>query len=355
MPSFLQGLGLLANVAGGALEGYGLDKRRRVEEALEAAKEKRDKEAADLMRRVQEQSLATSQQAQRLGAYGAGFRPQAALKAAMTKNWTPALPGIPSLPKDMSLAQTEQDFDTLPTLDVQGNRLVQDPTQTPDAIEQRNKRMEWEWGRDAAIAAAALKAKGDAEESEKERRNRIRIAEIQAGGRDTVKPPPAAVRREVSSHVAVRTLAKKALAALDANPSAVGFMKGVGMSPLAAEVTNRKFFGATDANVMTRNLLSDLSSIRVQERSGAAVPAAESWRFKGFTPEIGKDFQFNRRAIEEMIARADEGIAAANDEFSGFFAKHLSGSITPEQTLWDAAVQKHGEERVRREFGPRPQ
>lgn len=187
MPSFLEGLGLLTRTAAGALEGYGLDKRRRVEEALEAAKEKRDAEAADLMRRVQEQSLATSITNQDLAAAAAGFRAPKALKAAIAKNLTPDLTrtagfgGVPSLPFDAPSA-AEQMQDDLPTITVRGQQLVLDPTQTPTAITQRNKRTEWELQRDANIAAAALKAKEDAKESEKERRNRIRIAEIQAGG-----------------------------------------------------------------------------------------------------------------------------------------------------------------------------
>lgn len=138
------------------------------------------------------------------------------------------------------------------------------------------------------------------------------------------KPPTANVQQEYFSHRTLRDAAKKALAALDANPDAVGMMKGIGMA-LPGTPTNRKALGAEDEKIRTRNILSDIGSLKIRERSGAAVTAAEAPRFKPFVPTIGGDYQFNRRALLELIARAEDTMNAADDEYGGFFSARHGG------------------------------
>lgn len=107
-----------------------------------------------------------------------------------------------------------------------------------------------------------------------------------ASGRTT-----AAVRAQVASNRAQLSVIDEALAELEKYPDAVG------LSRMAGEAINQR---VDPRGIAARQALSNVGSLRVHDRSGAAVTASEFPRLRPFIPNVSDTYQKNKSNLEAM-------------------------------------------------------
>ena len=119
---------------------------------------------------------------------------------------------------------------------------------------------------------------------------------LAAGGE--LKPVPVHAQKAITGAASTLGQLDKAIAALKANPDAVGIK---GLTPDLA--LNRVDPEGIDA----RAGLADIGSLKLHERSGAAVTASETPRLKPFIPSITDNYETALKKLERMREiQADE-------------------------------------------------
>lgn len=166
----------------------------------------------------------------------------------------------------------------------------------------------------------------------------------------------AALRTAIANNRTQIASIDAAIAELDANPEAVGLKRGLTAVPGMAkigEIANQKM---DPDGISARNKLGNVSSVVIQDRSGAAVSGKE-WERLGFVPDQAYDYDANRKKLLDMKAFAELKTREMEDAAGGSAAASTAnkpGASSREQELWDAAVRVHGRAKVEAEYGPRP-
>lgn len=142
--------------------------------------------------------------------------------------------------------------------------------------------------------------------------SRRREARLNEGSE--LKPVPVHAQKAMTGAASTLGQLDAAIAALKANPSSVGL---IGLTPDIA--LNRMDPEGTAA----RAALADIGSLKLHERSGAAVTASETPRLKPFIPSITDDYETALKKLERM-----RDIQAAEEEV-------LTGTYNKEQGFRD--------------------
>ena len=161
---------------------------------------------------------------------------------------------------------------------------------------------------------AKTMAPGEAQRIELERKREERLA---SGGE--LKPVPVHAQKAITGAASTLGQLDKAIAELEANPNAVGLK---GYTP--DMVLNRSDPEGTAA----RAALADIGSLKLHERSGAAVTASETPRLKPFIPAITDDYNTALTKLKRM-----RDIQAAEQEV-------LTGTYNREQGFRDFNAAK---------------
>jgi hypothetical protein len=117
------------------------------------------------------------------------------------------------------------------------------------------------------------------------------LTDARAKDRGDLKPVPVHAQKAITGAASTIAQLDKAIAELKANPDAVGLK---GLTPDIA--LNRLDPEGTTA----RASLSDIGSLKIHDRSGAAVTAAETPRLKPFIPSISDDYETALKKLERM-------------------------------------------------------
>jgi hypothetical protein len=122
---------------------------------------------------------------------------------------------------------------------------------------------------------------------------------LAAGG--DLKPVPVHAQKAITGAASTLGQINAAIAALEANPDAVGW-KGYTPDPLL----NRNDPEGTTA----RAKIANIGSLKLHERSGAAVTASETPRLKPFIPAITDDYETALKKLKDMrdIQLAEEEV-----------------------------------------------
>lgn len=122
---------------------------------------------------------------------------------------------------------------------------------------------------------------------------------LAAGGE--LKPVPVHAQKAITGAASTLGQINAAIAALEANPDAVGW-KGYTPDPLL----NRNDPEGTTA----RAKIANIGSLKLHERSGAAVTASETPRLKPFIPAITDDYETALKKLKDMrdIQLAEEEV-----------------------------------------------
>ncbi len=154
--------------------------------------------------------------------------------------------------------------------------------------------------------------------------SQAREARLAAGGE--LKPVPIHAQKAMTGAASTLGQIDAAIAALKANPSSVGL---IGLTPDIA--LNRMDPEGTAA----RAALADIGSLKLHERSGAAVTASETPRLKPFIPAITDDYETALKKLERMrdIQAAEEEVLTGTynptQGFKDFRAATPSGAAKP--------------------------
>lgn len=117
------------------------------------------------------------------------------------------------------------------------------------------------------------------------------LVNARAKERGDLKPVPVHAQKAITGSASTLAQLDKAIAELEANPDAVGWK---GYAPDA--VLNR----ADPAGTQARASLADIGSLKIHERSGAAVTASETPRLKPFIPSISDDYDTALTKLKRM-------------------------------------------------------
>lgn len=111
----------------------------------------------------------------------------------------------------------------------------------------------------------------------------------------------------------------QAAAELDRRPESVGGVGSVLASsiPGIGNLQNRELFGVGDPEgAKLRALIADIGSLKIHDRSGAAVTATEFPRLKPFVPNISDDPATVRTKLQNFRAEYESAIRDAMDYYS---------------------------------------
>lgn len=174
-----------------------------------------------------------------------------------------------------------------------------------------------------------------------------------SGGRST-----AAITKAIANNQQQLAVIEDALKELEAHPEAVGIVEhGRGLPYIGDQLDQRK----DTLGVNARASISNIGSLQIHDRTGAAMTAKEEPRLAPFVPNIRDTPQAIRQKLMKLrqfigvetdaLSHGGTVTARAND---GAAQAHLTEGPTREQQLWDAAVAKHGRAKVVAEYGERP-
>lgn len=127
------------------------------------------------------------------------------------------------------------------------------------------------------------------------------------GGFTGRQPPETAVAGMVNNMNAVRKI-DSAFAALSSNPDAIGLDKGA-MNMVSPALLDRWDPGGVTA----RALVSDIGSLKIHDRSGAAVTASETPRLRPFIPSVTDSREI---AAKKLTNFRNEYMSILKDQYS---------------------------------------
>ena len=149
-----------------------------------------------------------------------------------------------------------------------------------------------------------------------------------------LKPVPVHAQKAITGAASSLGQLNAAIAALEANPDAVGWK---GLTPDFA--LNR----ADPEGTVARAKLSNIGSLKIHERSGAAVTAAETPRLKPFIPSISDDYETALKKLKDLrdIQMAEQEVLTGtynkDQGFREFTAPEPTGAA-PAKPATPAAV-----------------
>lgn len=178
----------------------------------------------------------------------------------------------------------------------------------------------------------------------------------------------AAIMKAVANNQQQLSAIDKAIAEVKAHPQAFGLGRGL---PMIGSTIDQRL---DPAGVRARSLISNIGSMQIHDRTGAAMSVHEEKRLAGFVPQasdtpekIIENLNQLKESLTEYNAAMQQGGAEPTTAGSptspaghgrggaGATDDINLGGPTRAQQLWDAAVAKYGKDRVLKEVGPRPE
>lgn len=247
MPSVLDVLGKVARVGGATLEGYGLDRAQRVKDTLArdaATREAERDRVLNALAGAQTQRLLTPEAPELVS----GVDPKTGQKSLVPK--------VPGVVTELAPAPEAPD-------------LV--------AVEERT-------------ATGAVR-----------RVLRPEVEGLEVAGPNNIMAGTAALRKAVANNKSQLAVLDDALAELERRPDAVGLKRGIGeIIPLAGGVQDAINQRADPEGIAARAQISNIGSLEVHDRSGAAVSVSEFARLKPFIPGVGDTPGAVRTKLEKL-------------------------------------------------------
>lgn len=158
----------------------------------------------------------------------------------------------------------------------------------------------------------------------------------QAAGQNVPSPSKggAPISKQVAENQTQMAVIDKAIRELSANPQAVGLKRGVGALPGLGKVGDMVNQRADPKGVTTRALLSNIGSLVINQRSGAAVSIAEFDRLAPFVPQVTDPPEAAKKKLEQLkeILKQETDLLATS-------AGRQKASV-PSFEEWKASKQK---------------
>lgn len=258
-----------AQVAGSTLEGFGIDRQRRVTDALHATKEKRDAERDRVLNAL------TVAQTNKLSAPVVRERPQTVNPGEGVLNPETGKYDIP-----------------VPALEKPAPKVNLVPVDEPRA--------------DGTV------------------RRVLRPEEpgLEVPGPNNIMAGSAALKKQIASNRSQLLVIDDALAELNKNPDAVGLKRGVGeVIPFLGGVQDQINQRFDPEGVGARAQIANIGSLKLHDRSGAAVTISEFPRLKPFIPTSAD----TPDAIRTKLAKLREGIEAETAEIERSISTRPAG------------------------------
>ena len=357
MGSFLQGLGALAGAAGGALEGYGIDKRERVKAALVQAAEERAIEDQKIQRAAASQALKFGNFNALLQARSAGYRtPEentGQLQQNLASSFGPGLGGMgvslpEDIPKAMQLTRGRGQM-----LDVPGQDMPMqfNATQTPDALKAEIEQRSWERDQRGFAVRDAAQAKVQAEAAAKAAKTEARYVFTPSGqvldtwtGQLTGNPinrgnkykgGSAANETKINKNESALMQIARAEAEVLRRPESFKLRFGAGMLGLdrVEDAINERL---DPDGVGPRAAVGNLNSIIVYNRSGTATSVQEYMRQAKFSPQgynTPKSILDKLAMLRQQII--DETEAFSLDPYTGKGYRIVAPEFSPENAEFE--------------------
>lgn len=152
----------------------------------------------------------------------------------------------------------------------------------------------------------------------------------------------AAMIKARAGNISQLAIIDDALKELEAHPGAVGLMRGI---PIIGDRLDPR---ADPEGVGARASIANIGSLKIHDRSGAAVSVNEFPRLAPFVPSITDPPE----AIKVKLQKLRDAIQVETDALAAGTGP-TSSRKSPAQ-LWDAAVAKYGKQVVELQYGPRP-
>lgn len=138
------------------------------------------------------------------------------------------------------------------------------------------------------------------------------------GGNNSVRPIPGSALAGIQGNRLAISKIDRAIAAIRANPDALG-AKNVLPDAVTQRIPGKGFSGGVDV----RSLIADIGSLKIHDRSGAAVTAAETPRLKPFIPSVADTPEAAITKLQQLkmdpMANLDEAQAFYSPE-SGYMS-----------------------------------
>jgi hypothetical protein len=167
------------------------------------------------------------------------------------------------------------------------------------------------------------------------------------GAKSTGSAESATIMKAKAANISQLAVIEDALKELDAHPGAVGLLRGL---PLVGDRLDPR---ADPAGVAARAQIANIGSLKIHDRSGAAVSISEFPRLAPFIPLLSDPPE----AIRVKLSKLRDAIRVETEALGDGPPATPPTAPTAgsrEQQLWDAAVAKHGEAKVLQEVGRRP-
>lgn len=184
----------------------------------------------------------------------------------------------------------------------------------------------------------------------------------------------AAIQGKVATNRVQLSVIADALKELNAHPDAIGVKRGLGeMVPILGGVQDAANQRLDPGGVAARAQIANIGSLKMHDRSGAAVTISEFPRLKPFIPSAADTPEAARVKLQKLaegiqletqeLLRANQSTSTPPTQPSGATGLHATpgapahpanAAASRAQQLWDAAVAIHGREKVEAEYGPRP-
>lgn len=143
----------------------------------------------------------------------------------------------------------------------------------------------------AATVGATIRGQNLLDARAKENIQIAKDREARLASGSELKPVPVHAQKAITGAASTLGQLNKAIAELEANPNAVGWK---GLTPDFA--LNR----LDPEGTVARASLADIGSLKIHERSGAAVTASETPRLRPFIPSISDDYETALTKLKRM-------------------------------------------------------
>ena len=141
-------------------------------------------------------------------------------------------------------------------------------------------------------------------------------------------PPPSAVKTITANNAAIRTI-DEALRQIEANPTATGW-EGF----LPDWVSNRMDDKGTEA----RAAISNIGSLQIKDRTGAAMTDAEAQRLQPFIPGLRDD----KDTVVKKLSKLKEQVGAINNDVREIYGEGQGYSPMPDAGQQSASQNSGG-------------
>lgn len=295
-----------AKIAGSTLEGFGIDKNRRIADALNQQKQAADERRDAVLNAIAGRSYDPNRGAVVNVATGTAS-PVAGLPAPIQEpvEYTPA--------KFMSGGKAVQGFTTKGGgyFDASRNPVADaTPYEEPKTAPKPN-----------LVPVDTPTPDGGVKRVLAEERPGLEVP-----GPNNIMAGSAALKKQIAANKSQLLVIDDALAELEKNPDAVGLKRGVGeIIPFMGGVQDQINQRFDPEGVGARAQIANIGSLKLHDRSGAAVTISEFPRLKPFIPTSAD----TPDAIRRKMAKLREGIEAETAELERSISTRPAGATPP--------------------------